>query len=51
MDRKIVTLVQINTLRDLEIKLREALLDNQIIPDLVFEIMKNLEDNYKKQNE
>lgn len=49
MDKKIEILVQKNTLRDLEIKLREAMLENQIIPDIVFEIMKNLEDSYNKE--
>lgn len=47
--QEIELLIIKNTLRDLEIKLREAQLDNQIIPDLVFEIMKNLEDSYSKR--
>ncbi len=48
MNKEIELLIQKNTLRDLEIKLREALLNNSVIPDLVFEIMKNLEDSYLK---
>lgn len=51
MDKKIELLIQQNTLRDLEIRLRETSLEGNIIPDLVFEIMKNLEDNYLKAKE
>lgn len=48
MDKEIEKLIKITTLRDIETKLLEAKLENYIIPDLVFEILKNLEDNYKK---
>ena len=37
-------------LRDVEIKLTEARIEGSIIPDIVCEILKDLEDNYKKQS-
>lgn len=49
MEKELQRLVQLNTLRDLEIKLKEAKLENYIIPDLIFEIMKDLEDSYNKE--
>ena len=51
MDKTIEQLLRIDTLRDLEIELKEAKLDGAIIPDLVFEIMKSLEDNYLKEKD
>ncbi len=46
---KLKLLVQQNILRDLEIKLKEAKLDGLVIPEVVFEIMKDLEDSYLKE--
>jgi hypothetical protein len=51
MDKEIEMLIKINTLRDVEIKFREALLKGFIIPELVFEVMKDLEAGYRKENE
>ena len=49
MNKEIERLIQINVLRDIEIKFREAKLDGQIIPEIVFELMKTLEDEYNKK--
>lgn len=48
---KITILIQKNVLRDVEIALREAQLEGMIIPDVVFEIMKQVEDTYEKDAE
>ena len=48
---KITILIQKNVLRDVEIALREAQLEGMIIPDVVFEIMKQVEDTYEKDVE
>ena len=48
---KITILIQKNVLRDVEIALREAQLEGMIIPDFVFEIMKQVEDTYEKDAE
>ena len=44
--KEIEKLIKLSTLRDVQIKLREAQLDSFIIPDMVFEIIKDLEDEY-----
>lgn len=49
MNKEIEILVKINTLRDMEIKFREAMLKGFIIPELVFEIMRDLEANYRNE--
>jgi len=46
MDKQIKRLVQISTLRDVQIKLLEAKQDGFIIPQIVFEIVRDLEDSY-----
>lgn len=48
MDKKIENLIRKTTLRDVEIKLKYAMLEGMIVPDAVFEIMKNLEDEYNQ---
>ena len=47
----IILKAKILALRDLEIKLKEAQLENMIIPEIVFEKIKNLEDNYYKESQ
>ena len=48
MDKEIKLLIQKNVLRDLEIELLDKKLKGMIIPEIVFEIIKELEDKYKK---
>ena len=48
---KITILIQKNVLRDVEIALKESKLEGMIIPDIVFEIMKQVEDTYEKDVE
>ena len=40
-------LIQLNTLRDIEIELVKAQIDGIIIPDEVFAILKKVEDSYR----
>lgn len=47
MDKKIELLIKLNTLRDVELKLLEAKTEYFVIPDLVFEILKEVEESYK----
>lgn len=42
-------LIKISTLRDVQIKLKEAQLEGFVIPELVFEIIKNLEESYNQK--
>jgi len=48
MDKEIELLIQINVIRDLEIKLLDKKLEGTVIPQIVFDIIKDLEDSYKK---
>ena len=48
MNKEIENLIQKKTLRDVEIKLKEAQIEGFIIPDLVFEIISQVEDSYGK---
>lgn len=41
--------IRLETLRDVEIKLREAELDGMIIPRLVYELLQQVEDSYDKE--
>ena len=45
--KQIETLIKISTLRTVEIKLRERELNGQIVPEIVYEVLKELEDEYK----
>lgn len=49
MTDEIEHLIKISTLRDVQVKLKEAQLDGFVIPELVFEIIKNLEDKYNQK--
>jgi hypothetical protein len=49
MTNEIAHLIRISTLRDIQIKLKESQIENMIIPEVVFEIIKNLEDNYDQE--
>ena len=40
-------LIQLNTIRDIEIALLKSKEDGQIIPDVVFEIITNIEKSYE----
>ena len=44
---KIEKLIQKNTLRDVELELKKAQLNGAIIPDLVYEIVHEVEDSYR----
>ena len=50
MTNEIEKLIKISTLRDVEIKFKEAQLKGFIIPDLAYELLKELEDSYQKEN-
>jgi hypothetical protein len=49
MEKEIQRLIKISTLRDVQTELVRKQLDNLIIPEVVFEIIKNLEDQYNKE--
>lgn len=46
MNQDIKRLIQLSTLRDVQIKLKEEQLDGQIIPNVVFEAIRAVEDSY-----
>jgi len=48
-DQEIEKLIQLSTIRDIEIKLKEAELDGTVIPEIVYEIIKEVEGDYKKK--
>lgn len=52
MDKKILTLIQINVLRDVELKLRNSQLEKYpaIVPDSIYEVLKELEAEYRKED-
>ena len=50
-NKEIEFLIQKNTLREVEIKLKEAQIKGMIIPEVVFEIIHNVEDSYKPKTE
>ena len=43
MTEEIEKLIKISTLRDVEIKLKEAQLEGLVIPEIVFEVIKEVE--------
>ena len=45
---EIEKLIKLSTLRDVEIKIKEAQIDGEIISDNVISILRNLEDEYRK---
>ena len=49
MTNEIEHLIKISTLRDVQVKLKEAQLEDMIIPQIVFEIIKNLEESYNQK--
>lgn len=51
MNQEIELLRKKIVLRDVEINLNNAKLDGQIIPDIVYKILKDLESYYKKFHE
>lgn len=46
MTQEIERLIKVSTLRDVEITLRQMQLEGQIVPDNVFEALKQLEKEY-----
>ena len=48
MNKEIELLMKKTTLRDVEIKLLDLKLEGMIIPDVVFDTIKLLEDSYEK---
>lgn len=46
--KEIERLIQISTLRDIQIRLKEAQIAGMVISEIVFEIVKDLEDSYSK---
>lgn len=46
MNQDIKRLIQLSTLRDVQMKLKEEQLDGQIIPNVVFEAIREVEDSY-----
>lgn len=51
MTKEIERLIKISTLRDVQLELKREQLDHQIIPDIVFEVIANLEDKYNQDVE
>lgn len=51
MNKNITKLIQLNTLRDIEIKLLKLKQEGQIVTDNVFESISELEEEYKKKAE
>jgi len=51
MEKELKNLIQKNTLRDVEIKLKEAQVGGAIIPDLVYELIHQVEDSYDGDTE
>ena len=51
MEKELKNLIQKNTLRDVEIKLKEAKIAGMIIPGVVFEIIHRVEDEYDGDTE
>ena len=49
LKKEIRLLIQKSTLRDVEIKLKKARLNGMIIPDVVFELMREVEDSYDSE--
>ena len=49
MNEEIEHLIKISTLRDVQVKLKEAQLEGFVIPENVFEIIKNLEESYNQK--
>ena len=50
MTNEIERLIKISTLRDIQLELMRAqVIDKMVIPELVFEIVKNLEEKYNQQ--
>lgn len=48
MNLELERLIKISTLRDVEIKLRQAQLENFIVPDNIFELLKEVEKTYDR---
>lgn len=46
MNKEIENLIQVSTLRDVEIKIKEAQIRGEVIPDNVIEILRDLEKSY-----
>lgn len=51
MNKEIELLIKLSTLRDIEIKMREAQLEGEIVPDNFIEMLRDLEDEYRKEKE
>jgi hypothetical protein len=49
MTNEIERLIKISTLRDIQLELIKAQIDKMVIPEIVFEIVKNLEEKYNQK--